>query len=418
MSAAGCRLSVNEPGYSQPAPPQDVSGADSDEPDDASHTQPPDHAGDDTGELEDAEGSDITGDTDAPSREDTCLIVLVSDYTSSAFISAVNLDDFSAERALVTAWHDSSLHVLNGTPVILNALGADNVQRLDPSSLSTVWQRSVGRRANPWSAAARNDDSMIVALYGEGALVELSFDEGEGSELLSAARVELSEWDPVDSNPEPSSLLSVGEHLLVMMQRLTRFECDDSMNGALLALRRDTLLPDQAIGDDGLIELSACSPITWALLDEQRLAVGLSGGYRVGSADADDGGIELIDLSSHTSSGLILTESDLGGRDVVKLAAGSDGRLWALLADADFNNSVHLITEDHGRWSVSEAWWQSDGAQAIIERAGMLIIGDSDPRDSGVVILDIEAGRGSPPLAVVGVGGPPREFGLLEHRCP
>lgn len=379
--------------------------------DDALHPDVHDAENDASSDPLDPEGGQLE-------PEPACLLVAVSDYAQSGFISTLDLESGTVRADVSTTWQDAELRVLEGTPWILNRLGADNLQRLESRTLRTHWQRSLGRRANPWDLAPLDDDHMLVALYGDGTLQRVLREPGEEEEVRVGPAVDLSPWDPVDGNPEPARLLRQGDHILVMLQRLTRFVCDTNQNGGVLVLEADTLEPPSGVGDHGLLSLSRCSPVTWARLPGHRLAVGLSGGYRVRGQTSDDGGIEVLNLNRWYSEGLVLTESDLGDRDVVRLAESADGGLWALLADGAFQNSVHYIDTAQEPWSVSLPYWSSEGAYALLEHNGYLYVGDSTPGQTGVRVFDVNAPPGTVPIRTYNVGGPPRGFALLPSACP
>ena len=418
----GCRLGDDPlPLSTTPADPRESDvvldegahhdSGDAEGPDDAS---PSDSA--------DPEPHDATeGETPPPAHEG-CMLVLVSDLVQAGAVARIDPATYRADSALASTWQDATLRVLKGEVYVLNRLGADNLQALDPTDrLRTLWQRSLGPRSNPWDLVRVGEREGVVALYGRGALRRVTLGGALPAAEDPLGDVSLAAFDPVDGNPEPAQLWRAEGRIYVLLQRLVRFACRAEQGGAVLALDEATLSPLTSWGQSGLAKLPFCNPTGMVPLGDGRLLVGAAGNYRVRGGESDDGGLVIIDLDTGAVTSPLYREAQLGGgeggRDIVRMAPGEEGRTWLVLADESFLVEVRALTRQSGDvWTLSEPYWRAEGVFGVTEAFGRLWVADTTPGQRGVLVFDPRV-PGAPPIAgPIGVGGPPVE--VVAHPQP
>ena len=116
------------------------------------------------------------GDDDAiggPALELGDHYLLVSNASfdfQSGSLAAIEIPGLEAHGDLSFLHPDSVIRVSAGRLFAINRLAGDNVQRLDPTTLSTRWQYSVGAGSNPQDVLVLEDGRAYVTRYEETAL--------------------------------------------------------------------------------------------------------------------------------------------------------------------------------------------------------------------------------------------------------
>ncbi len=271
--------------------------------------------------------------------------VLTTDYTTGT-VSVVDLDAraVTADVAMVSPdpfarWHEGLLYVVN-------RLGYDNVQVLDPAAgYATVRQFSVGSGTNPQDIAFASPAKAYVSRLGSPDL--LIVDPRSG---VPSGTVPLGAWADADGNPEAARMVVVGDLLLVALQRLTNFAPADTGLVVVVDTRADTVVDaDPFAAGVQAVRLPGKNPVTdFARLDgaapgaDVRLFLGCVGQWGV----ADGGIAELVvpgwahaGPAAVTCTGYAITETALGGEatDVVVHAAT---HAYAIVSDASFNTNL------------------------------------------------------------------------------
>ncbi|MDG2307573.1 MAG: hypothetical protein P8R42_23550 [Candidatus Binatia bacterium] len=270
--------------------------------------------------------------TPAPAPSPTLervAVVLTTDFTSSSFATlpvsnptSVTTDDRTLHSDSIARAHGSVLYVIN-------RFGADNIQALDGTNdYTTLWQCSVGNGKNPQDIVVLGDKG-YVALYAGGVAVVNLRPSQDCSDFV-IQEIDLSSLADADGFPEANRMVITNGLLYVSLQRLDNFV--PTATSMLAVIDTDT---DELIDS---IELSAPNPFAETkglLLDpDGKILVA-----EVGDFGALDGGIERIDPVTATAEGHFITEAELGG-NIVDFTLVSDTRGYAVVSDADFNNSL------------------------------------------------------------------------------
>ena len=141
--------------------------------------------------------------------------VLTSDFTTGSY-AVVNTSSRSVTSNIGSVYSDSSARANDGLVYVINKMGADNVQALDPASgYSTVRQFSVGSGMNPQDIAFASSSKAYISLLGSSDV--LIVDPSTG---LQTGTINLSAYADVDGLPEASQLAIKDGKLFIAVQNL------------------------------------------------------------------------------------------------------------------------------------------------------------------------------------------------------
>ena len=334
------------------------------------------------------------------------LFVLTSDFQtgSTAFLPA---GAHTAEVNLLTIHSDAAARYRDGRVYVLNRLGQDNVLVLDPEDLRTpIAQFSVGNGTNPIDIAFAGPSKAYVSRYGSAAV--LIVDPRDGTEL---GEIDLSGFADGDGLPEMSQMAMIGSLLYVACQRLDRNAGFEPVAPSLLAVidtETDALVDmDAARGGVQGWELSATNPNSLIVVGEGQLFVSLTGSF----GDLT-GGIEVLDIASGRTKGLLLTEEELGG-DLTWMELVSSAKGFVVVSDENFMNHIKPVDlfngavgpalEEHSTGFTASL--TVDGARLIVPDGGRF----DSPESAGLLIFDAHTDEfiegpisvGLPPLRIV-----------------
>jgi hypothetical protein len=279
--------------------------------------------------------------------------VLTTDYTTGT-LSVVDLTTrvVSGDVAVVSPdpfarWHDGLLYVVN-------RLGYDNVQVIDPANgYATVRQFSVGSGTNPQDIAFASPSKAYVSRLGSADLLIVDPRTGTPTGTISLAA-----WADADGNPEAAHMTMVGTLLFVALERLTNFVPADTGLVVVIDTQADTVydadpftpglqvvrLPGENPGTDFALLPSG------APLADSHLLIGCTGRWGV-----LDGGIAEIVVpgwaqgmpTAITCPGYAITEVALGG-DAADVVAYGATHSYAVVSDASYNTSLVSWDPDAG----------------------------------------------------------------------
>ena len=356
-----------------------------------------------------------------------CLVVAAAEFGTAGGVTLVDPDTRTSRPLLTTTHHDTTLTVDGDRVYVVNRAGAggDNIQALDASaSLRTLWQYSVGPGSNPWHLAMTGATRGVVTRYDTADLVAVDLVAESTETFVTGEPHPLPVSHDADERAEPGFVVVHDGVVWVALQGLDDYPwCDLTSTGVLVAYDAATLAPRTDVGEDGVIPLRACNPGDFALTDDGELWIAHAGNHRsldgTGGRDTtqDDGGLELVDLTTGTSLGLVLSESDFADRDLLDLALGDDGRVWITLANADFSVSVHpvhLTAPD----PLGDAVYEAAGIFDLLELEGVLWLADRTPGRGGLVAVDAVTGEQLTPTPI-DTGYPPVEMAVVTTtaRC-
>ena len=336
--------------------------------------------------------------------------VICSDYTSSGSVGRLQLaapwaftpDLQPVYQDAIGVWHEGLVYVVN-------RMGADNIQVLDPAqNMATVRQFSLGPGRGLKHIAFAGDETAYVSCYETAELLHIDPVSGSILDIISTTP-----FADADGLPETSWLVVDGRRLFVVCERLDRNNWFAPVGDSyLLALDMPTNTwidcdPSQP-GVQGIL-LSASNPYSQPVREGNLLLIGCTGYFGM-----QDGGVDVVDLVGLASLGLEICESQLGG-DIVDLAAGPDGRRHAVVANAALETSLKVY-DSTGTVSVLH---QSNGfnhAHIAYDGDFQVFAADRRPGQAGIRVFDGLSGAqltsgpivtGLPPAFIVLPSVPP-----------
>jgi len=340
----------------------------------------------------------------APATAWDDLLVVTTDYSTYGAVSTVQRDaPWTAAADVETIYADAVARWSGGLLYVVNRGGPSNIQILDPDQgLATTLQFSVGVGRNPQDIAFDPDGDAWVPCYDEAVLLKVDTAAGTVAGTWSTAA-----FADADGLPETSWTVRAGEVLGVVCQRLDRNNwwgpADYSQVLLFDTATEAWIDADPATaGVQGLV-LAGLNPSAMPepLGDDRRARVATTGWFGV-----QDGGIETIDLVTGTSTGLQVTEAQLGG-DIIDFVTVAADRAYAVISDAAFKTA--LVTYDPRDGSAVSTVAAASGYDYVDlawDGADQVYLCDRASGASGVRVFAASTGVEST-TAAVGVGRPP-----------
>jgi hypothetical protein len=347
------------------------------------------------------------------------LVVLGSSFADPA--GTLGLIPTDAPRApstnLQTTHSDAVVRSQNNLLYVVNRKGADNIQVVDPAqNFAVTKQFSVGPGTNPQDIVVISATKAYVALYEpesvtDGTVVDdiLVVDPQAGTILKTIDMTGATAADG-DRFARAADLLQVGSKVLVLLQdRPGDFFQAPDQPGRVVAIDTAT----DIVTDIGI--LSCYNPIAMA----QAASTGL---VYITCADfsgvaSNTGGIEVVDSATLQSSGIFITDNNLGGAPGDIEVSGDKGfvTVGVVSPSFEFSSSVLSFSLDvNAAPNLQPLYEGADYIQDIaVAPNGLLVVGDQTPTVNGVLFLNSDSG------AVVdgpiSMGLPPSSFAFIQR---
>ncbi len=246
------------------------------------------------------EGDEIS----SGNNSDTALVVAVAgDFVGSGTISTIGVPSLETTLNVVdgVADIDPVIREVDGRIYIVNRSATSNITILDAETFALVDQFSTGAGFNPQDVAVK-DNSIYVVGLGVGEI--RIFD---ATDTAAAPRsVDLSGLDPVDGNPDCSSLLVAGDDLFVTCGLLVEFQANSPGLVVVLDTTNDTLAAEFSLGNPNPFGLLRATSSTSELGGDLLITTVPNFG------DLSQGCLERINLD-RTLGGCLVENSELGG---------------------------------------------------------------------------------------------------------
>ena len=352
-----------------------------------------------------------TGGTPPP-LEGTSAFVVTSDFQTGSFAVFPVLQPDAIAANVERIHSDAVARVHDGIVYVVNRLGGDNVQAIDPATgYATRWQCSVDNGSNPHDIAFAAPDKAYVTRYERTSLLIVDPTTRPDCATFVRGTVDLSQFADGDGLPEMDQAVVIDGTVFVTLQLLDRrnfFRPTERSLIALVDVATDTVV--------GSIELTGTNPFAESAGLVPDPVTGTIVLTEVGEfGRADDGGVERIDPATRTASGFFVTEQDLGGNvtDVVLIDAD---HAYAIVLDAAARSRV--VRFDPTTRQIAATLASGDEFLVDIERGpdgGTLYLTDRTLRRPGIrrfaIADDTELvpspiDTGLPPFDVVFVAGP------------
>jgi hypothetical protein len=352
-----------------------------------------------------------------------CIVITTAEYGASGAVALLDPDTLQVFTDVTATHHDATVSRVGSQVVVVNreGFGGNTLQLLQPGQWQTLAQvamQGATPNPNPWQVVGDESGRAWVSLYNEGELQQVTL--GASSIALTALRTPIDPGTETDGRVEPGEMFIHDGHLYVLAQGMSQYprcQMDDRSRLLRYALPADPTVP---LGEPEQLTLAACNPVHVERYNDT-LWVAHAGNFRslvgqTGVPDADnDGGLEQIDLRTFQSDGLVLRESDTGGRDLLFIGRSDSGRFWTLLSNADFTVSVHELIPSEALWTLQDAVWTADGEgiSDIVLHNRHLWLADRSRQRRGVVVIDEATGEALLAGQALDTGLPPFDLQLL-----
>ncbi len=337
--------------------------------------------------------------------------LVVSTDFSTGYYSRLDLaPPFTHANNVTSTASDAAARMRDGRFYILGRFGFDFVQVIDPVTLGTIIQYSVGNGTNPQDIVLCSPTKAYVSLYERNYLAIINPQTG-----ASLGSVDLSSFADADGLPEAAGLARVGNRVFVALQRLDRPGGFVASNPSLVAVVDCTT--DQLVDADAVapgiqaIPLSGRNPFADMSVDpvRQKIIVG-----EVGNFGVLDGGVEFVNPVTLQAEGFFITETTLGGDlNAVKLATDCTG--YAIVNDATFRTK--LVRFDRCAGTVLSTPLQSSGfdlCDVEIDYArGHVLVSDRDFIHPGVRVFEARTGA-QITTSPIDMGLPPCDIAIAD----
>lgn len=266
---------------------------------------------------------------------ETHAYVVTTDFSTGG-LSSIDLATRAVARDVATVYSDARARWSGGLLYVLNRLGQDNLQVIDPAAgFTTVRQFSLGNGSNPSDIIVVSPHKAYVSLYQRAEILIVDPTTG-----VSLGGIDLAPFADADGIPEADHMARFGRWLFVSLERLDEthvFVPTDTSLVAVIDAGADTVVDvNPALPGKQAIVLSRTNPVTAFAWDpvERVFYLGCAGSYR-----ATDGGIVKIDPATMRDLGVVATEAALGG-DIAHIEWHTATHGYAIVTDADFNASL------------------------------------------------------------------------------
>jgi DNA-binding beta-propeller fold protein YncE len=344
--------------------------------------------------------------------EDASAFVLTTDFATGSFAVFPLQQPESVARNLERIHSDAVARAHGGLVYVVNRLGGDNVQAVDPAAgFATRWQCSVGNGSNPHDIVFAAPDKAYVTRYERPELLIVDPTVGPDCAGFERGTVDLPALADADGLPEMDQALIVDGRLFVTVQRLERRNFFRPSDRSLLAVI--DVATDQLVDSVTLTGTNPFSESAGLAVDARtgKIAITEVGEFgRIG-----DGGIELVDPRTLRAEGFLVGESDLGGNvtDFVLLDAH---HAYAILLDPSAVSSVVRFDPTTRQVTASLVTAQEflvdlevgpDGdrlylTDRTLRRPGIRIFAVADDRELTASPID----TGLPPFDIVFIAAP------------
>jgi hypothetical protein len=363
-----------------------------------------------SGCIDDGETIEDAGPGDSGSTDDQPIekaLVVTTDYQTGSYSTV----DLTTEEVIkdIDIIHPDTICSFDPTTemvFLIQRLNSDSIVTLDPSDgFSVTGEYSVGFGSNPQDIAVVSPERAYISLYADTKMLAVHPTDGNVVD-----EIDLSAYADADGLPEVSGLLYLDDKVYAVVQRLDTnnfFEPTDY--SLLLVINASTGVVEDEI------ELTAANPSERLRFSSvlNRLVLIETGSYM----SLDDGGIELFNPEDKCLSGLLVTESALGG-NIVDVVIASESKGFAIIGVSNgATASTHLVSFDLSTGDkIKDILTSEEWAYDTIEMSPdgqELWVSDRTSTSPGIRIFDA-ASDSQKTSSPIDVGLPPGSICFVE----
>lgn len=313
-------------------------------------------------------------------------------------LNLLGIDEPHEVAANIQTTHsDAVVTAYNNTIFVVNRLGADNIQIVDPAeNFQVTRQFSVGRGTNPQQILVTGPSRAYVTLLqpednGSSDLVvdDLLVVNPVNGTILKIIDLTPYTTDDGERFARATAMVLVGGKLYVLIQDLPSGFVSPNQSGKIVEIDLGT---DVAVRS---VTLSGRNPIALKYSAE-------TGNLYVADADyvntgSPHGGIESVDPETLTAEGIFVDDSLLGGAPGDLEVRDGKGYVTVGFMDENFDFLTKVVSfdlESKPAPSVEEVYRSRGFIQDIVfDENGRLLVGDRDPDVNGILFMDPDTGE-------------------------
>src|SRR5262249_44642385 len=149
--------------------------------------------------------------------------VVTTDFQTGSFAVFPVLQPEAVARNVERIHSDAVARVHDGIVYVVNRLGGDNIQAIDPATgYATRWQCSVENGSNPHDIAFAAADKAYVTRYERATMMIVDPTTGADCARFVRGTVDLAAFADADGLPEMDQAVVIDGKLYVTLQRLDR----------------------------------------------------------------------------------------------------------------------------------------------------------------------------------------------------
>jgi len=301
-----------------------------------------------------------------------------------------------------------------GLLYVVNRLGGDNIQVVDPSNFHVLNQFSVGRSTNPQDIIVTSPTKAYVTLYQpednespDRTVDDLIIVNPQTGLLLKTIDLTPFTGNDGDRFARASSMVIVGDLIFVAVQDLPgNLSLPPNQPGKLAIINTKT---DSLIGS---LVLVGHDPIAMAYSPE-------TGFLYVGDADffnptSSYGGIEVVDPETFATHGIVINEATLGGAPGDIDVSKTKGFVTVGFGDPVAKDyATKVVSFDLNTLAQANVYQSTTYIQDLaIAPDGTLLVGDRDPHVNGILFFD---GGGNQIAGPINMGPTPSSITFVER---
>ncbi len=323
---------------------------------------------------------------------DNTAIVLGANYTDpTGTLGYIPLATPRAPVSNLQITHsDALVRSFGGLLYVVNRLGGDNIEVVDPKDFHVVIQFSVGRGTNPQDIFVASPTKAYVSLYQpeDNASPGLTVDDvievnPQTGAILKTFDLTPFTTDDGDRFARASPLLAAGDFLFVAFQDLPgnlALPANQPGKLAVFSLSADALV--------AVITLQGHDPVALTYSTLTKLLYVADADYF--NLQTPYGGVEIVDPALFRTQGVVIDDADLGGALGDIEVSGGKGFATVGFGDPVLKNyATKVVSFDLNTFAHADAYQSGSYIQDIaVAPDGTVLVGDRDPKVNGVVFLD------------------------------
>ena len=326
------------------------------------------------------------------------LGIVSSDLSGSGRFSLMSPEGIPQVNS-VNIHSDAVARYYNNKVYIVNRLGRDNIQVLNPDILYvTEREFSVGQGVNPHDIAFAANDRAFISLY-ERDYIQVA------NPVASAlgGNISLAAYADADGIPEASAIFVEGNFLYVALQRLDR-----NAGTGIFPPTAYSLLVEIDI-NTGQVVNSIQTPYTnpfgrfrrVELFGQPHLVIPMAG--KIGVQSEQDGGVFAFNLSTRSFQPGALYSEIIAGGDILDVVIKNDSQGYAVVHFPDNSAALQRFNPTTGAREATLLFLPASGGYVAgleLGPNGYLYVAEAGYTDPGVVIYDTNSDVRLTPLAV------------------